>query len=390
MDRGDPEVRILYVVHDDLSEPSAASVNTSGRIRALVDLGHEVLLLCVAPPPGLPESVGVSAVGSPRGGFARGAALRTKIAAEAKVCLKRWRPQLMMTRGLVAAPSRLARDAGVAVVAEAHGCLKDEMQAVGVAKWKIMTAMLRERMAVDAVHGVVALDTTTGRRMVELWPSLNGRMRVIPNGVDPSRFPVVGAEERARLRGSFGYDESQTVLVFCGQLWDIYDFGGLFKALKRDATLRLLVAGDGPTRTALESQARALGVDKVCTFLGRVGPDRVREVYAVGDMGVLPNKPEMAGLHLKVFEYAAAGLPLIAPRCDELEFLEREGHAALATGLDGDAIYGAIADALRRRMHAPSERTARREYAAAHFAWPERMREFLDFAQSVAPWLEMA
>lgn len=68
------------------------------------------------------------------------------------------------------------------------------------------------------------------------------------------------------------------------------------------------LAGDGPDRGTLESQARTLGLEGRVRFLGQRGD--IARLLAVCDLFVLPSLYE--GLPVSVLEAMAAGKPIVA------------------------------------------------------------------------------
>jgi len=74
---------------------------------------------------------------------------------------------------------------------------------------------------------------------------------------------------------------------------------------------RLVIAGDGPCRAALESQADALGLRVKVQFLGAVPSNQTPAVFGAANVLVLASLDEPWGL--VVNEAMSAGLPVIGP-----------------------------------------------------------------------------
>jgi len=71
--------------------------------------------------------------------------------------------------------------------------------------------------------------------------------------------------------------------------------------------VRLLLVGGGPLEESLREQARTLGIAGAVEFLGH--QDRVEEILAEADVGVLPSTIE--GLSNTLLEFMASGLPAL-------------------------------------------------------------------------------
>ena len=73
--------------------------------------------------------------------------------------------------------------------------------------------------------------------------------------------------------------------------------------------VRFAVVGTGTAEHELRRQARRLGLDRAGTFLGWVGDERLRELYAAADVCVVPSIYEPFGI--VALEAMAAGCPCV-------------------------------------------------------------------------------
>jgi glycosyltransferase involved in cell wall biosynthesis/ribosomal protein S18 acetylase RimI-like enzyme len=132
----------------------------------------------------------------------------------------------------------------------------------------------------------------------------------IPNGItEPCRNPAV---ESAQLRRSLGILPGDLFILSAARLASDKGLDDLIRAAAMlppgSSPLRFAIAGDGPSRVALECLARSLGVIGRVTFLGF--RHDVADLLAACDMVVLPSLRE--GLSIALLEAMAAGKPIVA------------------------------------------------------------------------------
>ncbi|CAN5711885.1 glycosyltransferase family 4 protein [soil metagenome] len=191
-----------------------------------------------------------------------------------------------------------------------------------------------------------------------------GRVHVIANGVDPERFYVVGRREPG---------DALTV-GFVGTLkpWHGLDVlvDAFVIALEAVPSLRLLVVGDGPERASVEGRIAAAGIVENVTFTGAVPPAAIPALLARMDIAVAPY-PDLADFYfspLKLYEYMAAGLAVVASRVGTIPRDLRDGREGMlyppgSTGGLADALLRLAADEpLRRRLGRAARAAVRRDH----------------------------
>ncbi len=187
------------------------------------------------------------------------------------------------------------------------------------------------------------------------------RVRVLPNGVDVAAFegvrPAPGATTRVGFVGTFKAWHGLELVI-----------DGFAGAVARGARLELDLVGDGPLRSPLEMDARSRGL--AVRFPGPLPHAKIAPFLRSIDVAVAAAP---AGLDyyfspLKVYEYAAAGCAIVAPRAGQVaeRFRDREDAWLTAPG-DARAIEGALValagdPALRQRLGEAARARARAEF----------------------------
>jgi len=136
---------------------------------------------------------------------------------------------------------------------------------------------------------------------------------------------------------------------------------------------RIRIIGDGPMRTVLETLADKLRV--AAEFTGAVSPEEVPELLGACDVACAPYPAAVAGREdyfspLKIFEYMAAGMPIIASATGQIPTILAHGRTGLLVPT-GD--HRAFADALAILAEDPVLRLrlgqAARQEAVRRFSW---------------------
>ena len=131
------------------------------------------------------------------------------------------------------------------------------------------------------------------------------RIAVIPNIVDRSLEPA----SRASARTELGIGQREFVIAAAGTLAPVKDYPTILRAFAGMAAarggMRLVIAGGGSERRALESFSHAIGLNGNVTFLGSCAG--VANVFSAADVFVHASKSE--GLSNALLEAMAAGLP---------------------------------------------------------------------------------
>jgi glycosyltransferase involved in cell wall biosynthesis len=215
---------------------------------------------------------------------------------------------------------------------------------------------------------------------------------ILPEWIDPARVLEVewGADvdaftPTASAAARVERNPGCVVCVFAGAFRAWHGAPLLARALARrhaagDTRLSGVFIGDGPERA--DAEREAAGTPRV-TFRGTLPHSQMPGILAQADIGVAPfdasrHAPLGLGFYwspLKIFEYMAAGLPVVAPALPRLQRLVEHGREGwLYDPDDPDGLERALvtlADAadLRRRLGAAARARVVRDFSwAAHCA----------------------
>ena len=208
---------------------------------------------------------------------------------------------------------------------------------------------------------------SVSRRLVALRTAQTGRVPTyLPNGVDVDRFVDRGAERLPTLR-----------LLYVGAL---FPHAGVDLAIRAMPQIRsqhpqaeLIIVGHGPDeeRLRLERLIRESGLESAVHWLGRRRYDELPALMHQADIGLansVPNEFRTYACPLKVLEYMAAGLPVIATEGTEAADLVRAAGAGTAVPFEVGAFSNAAGALVADATDYETMRDSARRFAGKH-AW---------------------
>ena len=314
----------------------------------------------------------------------------------AEPLLRRFQPDLIYERYALfgTAGMDLARDLGVPLILEVNAPLSEE-QAAHRGLAFAQTARAVERAVLRAADRVIAVSEPLRAWIVGggVDPS---RVLTLPNGVDVDRF-AAGAGRRDEIRAALGLNATQPVVGFVGTLKAWHGTETLLRAVatlhRRGSGERsgphLLIVGDGTERVALESLARSEGIAAVTTFTGAVRHDQMPGYLAAIDVAVAPynQEPNFYFSPLKLFEYMAAGRPIVAAAIGQIAVCMRHGETGLLYPPGRvDTLASAIADLLTNPALAAALGRAAQADSRRHHTWLSSAATVADLARVALGW----
>lgn len=376
-------MKISYLLADPgiaVFGTKGASVHVQEVVRALRAGGHQVTVFCVRRGDAVPadladldvvevplRSHGGDAAARERAVAVAAAAL-TRVAATRQADLVYERYALWSTAG-----RDLARRLGARLVVEVNAPLVEEHRTHrGI--HDEAGAWAATRTTLTGADLVACVSEPVAHWAAAVAPAAAHRVSVVPNGVNTDRIRP----------GIHGTDGPFTV-GFVGTLKPWHGTELLLEAIaisgpRGSQGWQLDICGTGPELPALQARALDLGIAEQVRFRGAVDPSRIPRLLTGFTVAVAPYPP---GEHyfspLKVYEYLAAGLPVIASAIGELPQLLDHGRAGVLVP-PGDV--RALGAALGELAADPDARarlgSAARALAVREHDWARRCADILD------------
>lgn len=209
--------------------------------------------------------------------------------------------------------------------------------------------------------------SAVGSGVAEQLRRLGGRgdVALLPNGIDRLRFavPARPRRETVTILSVARLHARKRPLALVRALPAVLR-RATAHGLSRDA-VRLVFAGDGPLRGALEATARRLGVADRVSLLGAVPRARVPGLYAAADLFALPSTNEAFGI--AALEARAAGLPVVAMRAGGAADLVEHGREGLLAADDDELAHHLGTLVVDETLRARLQRAAPRQLA--RYGW---------------------
>jgi glycosyltransferase involved in cell wall biosynthesis len=216
-----------------------------------------------------------------------------------------------------------------------------------------------------------------------------GRVHVVPNGIDPGLFAPAAPD--AALRARWNIPEGP-VIGFVGGLRPWHGVEVLPDLLARLARKHpgaaLVIVGDGPLRGSLEQALAALGLRDRAVFTGARSHEEIPALIRLFDVALAPYPPLDHAFYfspLKLFEYMACGVPVVASRSGQIAEVVEDGASGLLYAPGDFEGLAAACDrlfsdpVLRRTMGGRAARTIHESYT-----WDHNARRAVQIAAEIA------
>jgi len=375
-------MRIAVVCSDTgirIPDTKGASLHLQAIATALARIGNDVMLIGVAGHGGGPRGMEALLVRHP--GWSRGIRRELRklstverVVREARDPLSAFGPNVVYERLSLfgTAGRRLATATGAAHVLEVNALLAEEE-----AEWRGLKlaglARRRERAVLLGADLRVAVSDEVAAAVADAAP---GRATaVVPNGFDGDLFVCLPGRKEART--FLGLPTDRDLIGFAGSLRPWHGLEVAIEALAELPGAVLAVAGEGEVRAGLEKRAHEIGVIDRIIWVGQLPHHLISGFLAALDIALLPY-PALAGFSfspLKLYEYLAAGVPIVASDLGQIRTaLEGGRWGALVRPGDPSALARGIRGVLADRIRAGEIAAAGRRVALQEHTWEQRAR----------------
>ena len=192
----------------------------------------------------------------------------------------------------------------------------------------------------------------------------NGKIHLIPNGVDSVQFRTIDA---IKARSAIGHREPGSIILSVGGLTTVKGFDLLLNAFKivceRLQTNKpyLIIVGDGPLKKDLEAQIVKLGLEANAKLVGSVPHEQLHLWYNAADLFCLASVRE--GLPNVILEALSCGIPVVASNVGGIPEIISNGSVGFLSEREPELLAQRVIEALASVWDRELIRTHVRNYS---------------------------
>ena len=281
---------------------------------------------------------------------------------------------------------------GIPFVLEVNADLLEQRRFKGIQERGLrrLFAIWATRICFKTAARIICISPRLKEHLHIKWNIDESKLAVLPCAADVEAFkPNYNSET---VRKNLGLT-TEPIVMWVGGFYPWHDLSLLLESfalilqLRTDA--RLVLVGDGQTRSSVEDMVTKAGMQHAVIMMGAIAHSQVPEVLSIADVAVVPSAPVPAslggtGTPLKLFEYMAAGKAIVATAHVEATEVIRDGYNGLLVDA-GDV--NKFAEATLKLINDPQERVRlgrnAREQAVNQYSWEHYTRKLEEVYFSV-------
>jgi glycosyltransferase involved in cell wall biosynthesis len=279
--------------------------------------------------------------------------------------------------------SLASRYLGIPHILEVNSDHIQELETYGIAPKGIQRwlSLILMKNAVLNTSFIVAVGEGCRQSVISRWGADQEKITIIENGSD-----LVDKLERGELQSFSSTANNTTTIVYIGGFKTWHGLPVLIPALSKTVSQRiqvkLILIGSGPNEDEVKQLINQHNLNEYVTFAGHLSIDKYAPILANADIGVAPYCGWFEYTGLKLFDYKASGLAIIASGENGKPSSLKHGETGwIVPPCDEDALSQAIVllssdIELRRRIGRAARIEAESRHAWRHTA--ERLEQLFD------------
>ncbi|MCC6396302.1 MAG: N-acetyl-alpha-D-glucosaminyl L-malate synthase BshA [Bacteroidetes bacterium] len=234
------------------------------------------------------------------------------------------------------------------------------------------------KFSIEQSNGVTAVSRFLKEKTLTNY-GIETDIRVIPNFVDTEKYSRI---ECGQIRERFARSDEK-VLVHISNFRAVKRVGDvirIFDEVLKKLPATLILAGDGPDRSACEHLVRELGIQEHVRFLGK--QTELVPILSSSDLMLMPSQSESFGL--AALEAMACGVPVISSSVGGLPELQVHGQTGYIAEIgDIDRMARYAVELLGNDTKMAMFRQACRTRAVEHFDVKKIVTQYEDYYREI-------
>ena len=276
-----------------------------------------------------------------------------------------------------------SRRLGIPFVLEVNADLLEQRKFKGIPERGLrrLFAVWATRTCFAAAAKIICISNGLKDHLSRTWNIEESKLIVLPCAADVEAFgPKLNSDH---IRRSLGLT-TEPVVIWVGGFYPWHDLDLLLESfvqvLQRNSNAKLVLVGDGETRSSIERKVQKNGLQQAVILTGAIAHTNVPEMLSIADVAVVPSSPVPAsrggtGTPLKLFEYMAAGKAIVATAQNHAAEVIQDGHNGRLVEAGN---VNRFAEAILTLLNDPVERVRlgqnARQQAIELYSWEEYTR----------------
>jgi glycosyltransferase involved in cell wall biosynthesis len=248
-----------------------------------------------------------------------------------KKLIKDVSPDLIYERGsyLMDAGVKVCAEKGVIHYLEVNAPFLQEKKEMEGSSFFLRKAKQMERYKSLNTNKLIVVSSALKKHFMQEFQVNADKIVICPNGINIADWKA-NAMDVSVIQEEIGFNSEHFVVGFVGSILPHHGVETLITAFKEvaQAHWRLLIVGDGGPLPALKKMANDLGIQNQVCFAGDVPFTSVKNYMKLFKVGVMPAS-NWYGSPVKIFEYGAMKIPVIAPDVDPVRDVMRDKQDGL-------------------------------------------------------------
>lgn len=231
-----------------------------------------------------------------------------------------------------------------------------------------------DKLVFNSATVLTPVSSTLVKQLVEDFGVESKKIIMLPNAVDPAKF--------SRTKEYLSVDNGKKIIGFVGGFYPWHGLDLLIDAFKliheKVPEAQIVLVGDGPELNNIKQKVHDEQLVGKVFFTGRLGHEHLPEVMNSFYVGVMPDSNDY-GSPMKIFEYMALSIPVIAPDYPPiLDVMETGKEGIVFNRGDVRSLSDALAKILTDTSLAKSLAKNARRSIEERFNWVGNVKKILD------------